>query len=331
MNQIKGLAIHDLERRDGGFSVVLADKELPVNETTQRVVDELYELYKGRASKSHGKFTSADGYPTESYVVDFIRHKSIDFLAFTHKMMANLEIQAGRKSASTGGYVFFARFLADKRDYLLVAIVNDKLGAALTSNLQMQSVKHLDLDGFRFAGRINLTGWAAREERYVSFLKGKGNVSEYFQEFLGCDSVVQDRKDTSDLVASLKDYAAAEKMNEVDTAAFLGKAKVICETYSRQREELAFEALANELLPKAPAKLVTWLAHPDRKLNDGFVPDRRALKSLVRLKSQTPAWSVEFDREALNRGPVRFNKKDNSLTLLDLPDEFVHELRTLVG
>src|SRR3546814_7869702 len=93
--------------------------------------------------------------------------------------------------------------------YLLVAIITDKLSAALTSQRDVRDVRHLDLDGFRFAGRINLTAWAIGDERYISFLKGKGDVSEYFRHFLGCDSVVQERVDTSNLVAALKEIGRA--------------------------------------------------------------------------------------------------------------------------
>ena len=330
MNDIIALAIHDLERSEGGFDVRLAENQMPVRKTTQRVIDELYDLYNGRASKSYGKFTAVDGYPTEGHIREYIAAKKPDFLTLTSKMMVTLQRQAGQKAASTGGHVFFAHFRRDGRDYLLVTIVNDKLSAALTGDLDMEDVTHLDLDGFRFAGRINLTGWAAQEERYIGFLKGKGNVSEYFKEFLGCDSVVQDRKDTTDLVAALKEFTVDEKMPEIEAVEFLAKAKAICERYSRNKEELEFEAFANELTPKNPKKLVTHLASGDRALNDGFIPDRRALRSLIRLRSKTEAWTVEFDREALNSGPVQFDPKKKTITLHGLPDDFVAELSALV-
>src|SRR3546814_9324755 len=109
--------------------------------------------------------------------------------------------------------VFF-RSGREGQEYLLVAISTDKQSVELTSQRDVRDVRHLDLDGFRFAGRINLTAWAIGDERYISFLKGKGDVSEYFRHFLGCDSVVQDRVDTSNLVAALKEFVAEAKMAE---------------------------------------------------------------------------------------------------------------------
>jgi nucleoid-associated protein len=328
LNEIVGLAIHKLDRVEGAYRVVAADKQLPVTDTTQRVIDELYDLYNGRASKSHGKFTTKEGYPMETQVGDYINGSPPNFLQLTIRLMDTLSIQAQARSASLGGQVLFAHFRREGRDFLLIAVITEKLSAALTSENDMRDVKHLDLDGFRFAGRINLTAWAGREERYISFLKGKGDVSEYFRHFLGCDSVVQDRVDTSNLVTALKDFVTETKMPEKEAGEFLGRAKAICERASRDKEELEFETFANELMPKDPRKLVDHLAHTDRALSDRFVPDRRALVSLVRYRGGTKQWKVEFDRDAISTRAVVYDPKANTLTLTGIPDELVAQLRS---
>lgn len=328
LNEIVALAIHDLERRDGVYQVQAADKSLAVTPTTQRVIDELYDLYNRRASKTHGKFTTAEGYPTQGQVREYVEDPQKDFLGLTARMMETLRNQAQARSASTGGHVLFAHFQREARNYLLVAIITDKLSAALTSKRDVQDVRHLDLDGFRFAGRVNLTAWANGEERYISFLKGKGDVSEYFRHFLGCDSVVQDRVDTSNLVTALKEFVTETKMPEKEGNEFLGRAKAICERASRNREEIEFEALANELMPKNPKSLADHLSHTDRGLSDRFVPDRRALASLVRFRGGTKQWKVEFDRDAVSNRSVIYDATANTLTLTGLPEELVAQLKS---
>lgn len=117
-------------------------------------------------------------------------------------------------------------------------------------------------------------------------------------------------------------------MGDAEGTEFLARAKAICERASRSREELEFEALANELMPKEPRALVDHLSDGERRLNDRFVPNLQALRALVRFKAKTKQWSVEFDRDALNGGVVRFDPKTNSLTLLDVPAELVAQLRS---
>ena len=79
-------------------------------------------------------------------------------------------------------------------------------------------------------------------------MKGKGDVSEYFKEFLGCDTTIQERKDTLDLVAALKEFAEAQRMDSAVKDSFLNKAKFICERSAKLGQELEFSALANELV-----------------------------------------------------------------------------------
>lgn len=223
--------------------------------------------------------------------------------------------------------MFFAHFERDAKQFLLAAIVNDKLGTILTQDLNVQDVKHLDMDGFRFAGRINLTGWLAGEPRYIGFLKGKGDVSEYFREFLGCDATILERQDTAELVSALKQFAEVQGMDAAAKDDFLGRAKSICERASRQKQELEFQALANELMPGAPELLLDTLTDPDRGLNDRFIPHRGALNPLVKFKAKTPLWSVEFEREALSGGNILFDEEENSLTIRNLPPELSNALR----
>lgn len=324
---IHNVAIHDLIKKGGAFGVNAGNASLKITATTQRVIETLYDLYKRRASKSHGKFsTDVKNFPTQTYLHSFVMGES-NFATLTLDMMSTLSIQASHKGAATGGHVFFANFNRDAREYMMVAIITDKLGAALTGTYDVTDATHLDMDGFRFAGRIDLTGWAQGEDRYIGFLKGKGDVSGYFKEFLGCDTTVQDRVDTYDLVAALKKYADDNSMVGEDRDDFLTRAKWICDKAARLREELEFETLANELTPKNPTHLLEALADPALKLNDRFVPDRRALNTLVRFRAKTPLWSLEFDRDAIRSGKVVFSPKDNTLTLMDLPADLSSELQ----
>lgn len=326
-NVIRHVTIHDLRKNGSAFEVVAGTAGRAITPTVQRVVDELHDLYSKRASKAHGKFSAdEDNYPVQRFLKEFLDGGSVAFNDLTARMMNTLAAKAAN-TAATGGHVFFAAFERDGRTYLMVAIVNDRLGATLTQALELKDTQHLDLDGFRFAGRVNITGWLAAEERYVGFLKGKGDVAEYFKEFLGCDTTVQDRVDTNALVNVIKDFATSQGMNEQERDRFLHKAKTICDDLAKRREPISFQVLANELYPTAPNELVEKLADPELCLCDGFVPDRKALGSLVKFKARTSLWSVEFDRQAMTDGMVQFNEGDATLTLRGLPQELVAALR----
>lgn len=327
-NNIISVAVHDLRKVNETFEVIVGNSGLKVSDTVQRLVDQLHTLYGRRTSKSHGQFSEDEvNYPTQAHLKNYLGNRPHDFSVLTEEMMKTLQSKA-KGTAATGGHVFFAHFDRDARHYLMVAIVNDRLSAALTKQHDVHEVTHLDVDGFRFAGRINITAWTNEEERYIGFLKGKGDVAEYFQEFLGCALSVQERADTKALVDALKDFADKQNYTIEDKGAFLAKAKEICARAASKREELSFEALTNELVPDDPVALRDHLADPDRRLNDGFIPNRAMLNYLVRFKARTSHWTIDFDRDALVSGEVKFDPAKGTLTLSNVPDDLKGRLRT---
>lgn len=326
-SDIKNVAVHDLVGTGGTLQARIGRADLPVTPIMQKLIDDLHELYSRRGSKTHGRFsTDEDDYPTQQFLRDYIDGGE-PFGPMTERMMKTLETQARRKPNAGGGHVFFAHFEGDRGEFLLIAILNDKLGAQLTAKLDVAEVKHLDMEGFRFAGRISISGWRADEHRYIGFLRGRGDVAEYFQEFLGCDATVQDKKDTRDLVEAIKTYADGKDMDLTRREAFLKRARDICSRSARERSVLNFESLANELVPEEPEGLMAVLADPDRGLSEGFVPNLRVLGGLVTFQARTQNWSLEFDRKALVQGEIEYDPDERSLTIKDVPPELVERLQ----
>ncbi|MBB4120729.1 nucleoid-associated protein [Martelella radicis] len=331
-NSIISVAVHDLRKGPDDFQVVLGKSDLGVTAPVQRVVDQLHTLYGRRTAKSHGKFDEdEDNYPTQRHLRQYLEAEFKDFGALTEALMRTLAVNAQTKAAATGGHVFFAHFQRDGKHYLMVAIVGDALSAALTKQHDVTDVTHLDINGFRFAGRINISGWTSEEDRYIGFLKGKGNVAEYFRAFLGCTDHVQEKTDTRMLVAALKSFADQQGFDHKAKTTFLAKAKEICDRAARTRVEISFDTLTNELAPEDPDTLRDHLADPHLRLNDLFIPNRAILNTLVRFKGHTDNWTLEFDRRAIEEGDVTFDNEKQTLTLKNLPEELTVRLNSEYG
>lgn len=328
-NNIRRLAVHDLSRAQGGLQFARGNDDLPINDTTQRIVDELDDMYGKRSSKAHGQFSEdRDNYPAAGYFETYIAPQGGgDFAALTELLMNTLVAKARGVPNAGAGHVFFAHFERDGRELVLIAIVTEKVGAALTRQFNALEVVHLDLEGYRFAGRVDLTGWQAGDERYVGFLRGRGEVAEYFKEFLGCVSSVSDKASTQELVSALQDFALDQDMDAAGRDAFLSRAKDILDRSARSNEQVEFRVLANELVPGEPELLTDYLGAADRRLGDGFVPNNRVLNTLVKFKARTPNWSIEIDRSAFRDGDIVFDPGVNSLTITRLPAELSAKLR----
>lgn len=327
MNEIINAAVHDLNKDAGAFAILLGKPIPAANPLTQKVVDTLYSLYASRTSKAHGEFASDVPPPTQRHISVYMAAEEPDFELLTRDLMETLKSEAQKRAAAAGGHVFFAHFRRDGRDYLLVTIVSDRMSAALSGALELTEVKHLDLDHFRFAGRIDLSAWKDGAGRYIGFLKGKGEVSDYFREFLGCPATVKQREDTERLVEALTDFANKTFDDATARGGFLSQAKVICDRARRENKRVEFQALANELTPVDPEPLLAVLTDPARTLTDGFAPHGGALGPLIQFKIKTDNLSMAFGRDALMNGDVVFDAKTESLIIHNLPEAVLARLR----
>jgi nucleoid-associated protein len=326
--RVLNAVVHDLLKLDGGaFRVLPAPAELDITATVSKVVGRLVSEYSRRSGKAHGQFEeNEDNFPVQKYVRQFFQAKSINFMKLTTSMMDTLQAKA-TKTAAGGGHVVFAQIYDGGVYQLLVAIVTEEWGAALGNDMEFSDATILDLKGFRFAGRINMTEWGSGGDKYISFLKGRSSeVSAYFKLFLGCDSSVTDAAETRTLKSALDAFAQETALTEKQRTDFFNKAHDICLGLNKAGDPIDLQAFANELWPGDPPALMRILGRDEWKLTDGFVPDKRSLKAFVQFSAKTKTWEVKFERKAILDKDVVFNV-DESLTLYNLPPELKDRLR----
>jgi len=334
-NEIMNVIVHSLNKADGGFFIDDRKEVLEVGETIQRLIDQLAKIYAAKTGKSHGRFEDdVDNYPVSRYLESYYKAGSSDFVATTLQMAENLKMSA-QGTASTGGHVFFAHFKreADQSHYFIVAILNDELGAALNKSKEVVDALHLDIKGFRLAGRVNLTAWADGGDKYLSFIKGRGQdkVSEFFKLFLGCNNSVAAVLETQKLSTALESFALSKGMDEDSREEFLQSAYTVCKRYADKDTPFELEAFANELWPEAPQELSESFEASGLDISDGFIPDKRSLRSLVKFSGTTKNWRIMFDRAALSNDEIEFNIETETLVIKKLPEELLARLRVEVS
>jgi nucleoid-associated protein len=332
LHNVHNAIIHKLVKEKHGKATVVERKVvLPITDPVRKLVSDIHDLYAGRASKGYGRFENDEiNYPSASLLRAAFLDKKIDFIDASKKLLGVLKTKASAVALATGGYVLMAHVSnAAKIDWFIVAIINNVDGSVIKDDsLEVVEAAHVDLEHLRVAGRVNLTDWASGDEetRYVGFLKQRGEVADYFKLFLGCNELVADTEETKKLIVVLKGFAKKEKLNQEDEEKFLRSAFDFCFDCNKNDKPLSLETLSNTIWPDNPQKLQEEFVGDDVQISDGFVPDGRSIKSLVKIKSKTQYWSIDLDRHALSSGFARYNTKKGELTLLNLPDTLKAEL-----
>lgn len=328
-NKILDFIVHKLikEAHEKTADVDIRPSALSVNPSVQRLVDEIHKLYLSKLGKGYGKFeTDEDNYPFPRFLRDHFSENKLNFHEFSKKLMTHLKARAEKEPLATGGYVLIAKVKNDATTYLLVAIVTEVIGSAITNDLNVIDSTHLDMSQLRVAGRIDVTSWQNNHERYISFIKGRSDIAAYFKLFLGCNDVVAAAQESKKLVQALESFALAQQMSADERDNLLATAYHFLNDLSKNGDPVSLDALANHVYPQAPDKLKEKFADESIELSDDFVPDRRVIKSLVKFSGKSNYWQVSFDRKGIRNGSVRYDKDSDTIILSAIPDDLKREL-----
>lgn len=327
--EIRSVVIHRFDKVAHAQGVVIPRAQtIQITPVVQKLVDQVHDLYSHRTSKRHGKFeVDENNYPMARYMREWYVDGAKDFLQTSVDMMTTLKDRADRTQFAKGGYVLIAHLSNGAREFLLVVQLTDRAGSAIDGALNVVESIYLDVDDLRVAGRVDLTGWQTGDvDRYVSFLKGKGDVSEYFRQFLGCNTITDPAGDTRSLFRALRRFAAEQALQPDEKAQFMDEAINICADLAERNEELSLDALANRLRPHDPDTLKQTFARDEFRLADGLIPSKKEVNKQRSFRGRSTGWAVEIQRTALRTQEVQVDEANRRITLNEVPVQLLQKL-----
>ncbi|SFK92735.1 nucleoid-associated protein [Nitrosomonas aestuarii] len=320
-----------LKEKHADGTLQLRNTCLPSSEALNRLIGEIHTAYTERSGKSYGTFEADEiNYPTALNLRKHYHEKAVNFVDTSIALMNTLLVKANEASSNlaTGGSVLIADITNGEAQWLVVTILTDKMSAAIDDNLNLVESIHLDLNGMRFAGRVNITKWLNGDDRYISFLKGGSNdVSNYFQSFLGCIHPKAWQQETMHLVKSIRKAVSTLSATDDQREAARQAAFQYLDKCAKESAPVSIDILCNHIWPNDPNALRTHLNDPETGISDGFTPQRRALKGLVRFEGKGKKWQIKFEREAVINGEIILNDNDKVLTIKNVPDDFVDRFK----
>lgn len=328
------LIVHKLVKEaHGPASLELRQQEMAITPLTEQLVTQLNELYSAKPAKGFGKFeTDAGQFPTEQLLRTYVEEQTLDFVQFSQQMMQLLQARVEEENLACGGYVLFARMRhSAAADTLLVAIITEAIGMAMTEQLDMQESLYLDMANLRAAGRIDLAAWQSDSGRYISFLKGRTDVANYFKLFLGCNDVVAALKETQKLIKGIEQFAETQQLEPEARNQLFEEAHRYLDDLGENDLPWNVDSVASVLCPEAPEALRATLNDEQLGLSGGCIPDRRAIRPLLRFKGAASNWKLEFNRSSLRNGDVIYNRNNDTIVLYNIPDELKRQLQAESG
>lgn len=331
MTEIRDAIIHKLlKEKQGPATVQLRENDLPITDPVKTLVDDIFKMYGAKASKGFGRFEPDEiTFPVAAQLRNHLAGR-LTFRELSNSLMNVLADRAGKAQMATGGYVLMAMVTNEAATpFFIVAIITHVSGSAIDPDtLEVRDTVHVDVENLRVAGRVNVNDWLGGEVnvRYVGFLKQRGDVAEYFKQFLGCNEILRSLDETKKLVGVLQKFAKDKNLQDDEEQALLDEAYAFAMHCNLTKKLLSLNELANHLWPAEPEELLSAMTHVDAHLSDGFVPDARPLSALVRIRAKTAYWKLDLQKSALTEGFAKYNKDKKELVLKNLPKSLLDEL-----
>ncbi|MCY7294154.1 nucleoid-associated protein [Alteromonas sp. a30] len=246
-----------------------------------------------------------------------------DFVSFSRDVAGLLAYHLQSMSTDETGFLVFSHFQFLATDYLLISLLDTKEHVEVSGELDFSINSHLDLAKMQLAARVDITQYqtSPAQNRYISFIKGRigRKVSDFFMHFLGCEELVDIKKQNKQLLENVEQYLENEEFDphekqesrqmlvdyykEKLEAGEDVTVKDIAETLSKDDQKQDFYAFAQSL---------------EEPLEENFQPDRAAIKTLNKFSGQGGGISMNFDRKLLGE-KVFYDAQNDILTIKGLP------------
>lgn len=325
------LVLHRLDKRSGGqASLTTASSPCAPDGPALLLMEALVEQFARRSGKGFGRFGDAHA-PLAGLVDALVRLEEIDFLAFSLQLAELWRVIADEEELDEGGVILAARACEAggqrRGDCLWLALLGEQPGVAANGDLGLLTCMPLDVAGVRALARIDLDGWRRGDERYLAFLRARGALGACLMRLLGCGEVVVALQETRKLVRALDDFAQQQAVEPAARDALRERAHAVLDELAEVGLAVDFDELAREVCPEDAPRLAALLQSSEAGIATGFVPNRRALRPLVRFSASGSSWKLEFDRSSLQEGSVHYDPDGDRLVLSGLPESLREMLR----
>lgn len=326
------LVLHRLSKSpDAPASLSAATAACALETPAFQLMASLSEQFGRRSGKGFGRFADAHA-PLADLLDALVRVGDLDFLAFSLQVAELWRVIADEEELDEGGVILAARVreggaAPGQGDCLWLALVGEQAGVAASGDLGLLTCRPLDVAGVRALARIDLDGWRRGDERYIGFLRARGALGACLMRLLGCGEVVVALQETRKLVRTLDDFAQQHALEPASRDALRERAHTALDALAEVGLPVDFDVLAREVCPEAAPRLAAMLQSAEAGIASGFVPNRRAIRPLVRFSANGNKWKLEFDRSSLLEGSVHYDRAGDTLVLSGLPASLREMLR----
>ncbi len=324
--------VHFIDKKPDDSPAVLETRSetLPHSTALEHLLADINDSYNSKPSKVWGLFqTDHTQYPLPAWLADY-RAEKIDFTQFSQQAAEHLKKRIDEDNITLSGHLLFAHYQQGMTDYLTIAVLQHSEGMAISSDLDVNAARHLDLGQMHLATRINLSEWEnnSQSKQYISFIKGKNGkkVIDGFRDFLGCQEGVDGPSETRTLLKAFSDFVESEDLPEEKAREKTDNLLSYANTQSRKGEVVSIEGLSEALDEDNPKAFYEHIRNKDYGLSPEIPADKRTLNAFHRFTGRAEGISISFESHLLG-SKVEYDEARDMLIIRQLPTQLKDQLQ----
>lgn len=335
---VSNIIVHKINKIGGQkpTSLKLADKELIVNKQELHFVTDTRKSFQRRSKPTYGIFDLSDAYNDFHAQLQSYVDGKIDFLNFTRKSMEYYENQIKKSAPATGAFMVFAnyKYKPTSDRYLLIFSINNKQGYNLNEDeLTIQQILNLDLSRLDVAALLNISKWQKcitgddeSIKTYLSFIKGKKNLSDYFLDFIGCADKSTNADSSKLLLTALNQYLLDRGYSTDDVKSKKKAVYDYCQTCIREGSEVLLDQISYLINNEDPEDFSLFASGEDYGVGEVIKPDSNILRTLQFIEYKSSDLTISFSKNKLTKREIVYNAGSQSLTIKSLPADLIKQL-----
>lgn len=327
---IQHCVIHYLEKKpdDSPAQLQAASQPLEVNAELEDLLVDFNEHYNAKPGKSWACFRDdSEGLPAR---LNALQQGSMEFAQLGLELAKQWQTLLDQQQLYLSGHLCVMLYSFNMADHCVVALLPQRRGLRINSELQPDDIQHLDLSQLQLACRINLSEWRnnASSRHYISLLKGKGGkkLADAFMELLHAEEHGDAPADTRTLLRAFSDYIDSSDLEEEPVQEKTKALVQYTKEQQRKGEPVELAGLSEALDEDNPRAFYEHIRNLDYGLSDYVPTDRKTINQFQRFTGRAEGLSISFEAHLLG-SRVEYDEQRDMLIIRQLPTQLKDQLK----
>ncbi|MFV8337154.1 nucleoid-associated protein [Flavobacterium sp. RSP29] len=316
--EIKKIVLHHIDKElKGKASLNCSKKLITVNETVTEFVEKLIKIY-GSKNPSQGTFEDdITNFPFQTKATKYLKDQ--DFLKLTVEAMDILKSKIDINT-TTGGYVVFIHYEHNQVHFLITAMMDKSIHYTNTDDLGIKKLMALDIEKMARANRLNFDKWAKKEGRYLTFIKGTRDLSQYFIKFIGASDISSAKENFDKLKDAVKKYSVANKLPLAKQSKIRESISEYVEKCFTQKRDVEIESIAAIIDSEEPTAFLGFIEDNDIEISGKIgVHAKSDYYSFTRSSVKEDGYHLVFEKELIKKGKI--TREGTNIIIHNVPME----------